>query len=159
MCAKAASNCCFLFHCAGAHRVALQIALVRPIDNPKSEGCNLQRLLADLNVITGVTLGRLFVVSALALTCLLGGALSISSAAAEACKELSTVAVTGVILFAHLTEEGWSILADNVAPCEVRELIGRGPLPAGCEFGKSLQATGSISAGGANMQVQTITCS
>jgi len=109
--------------------------------------------------MTGVTLGRLLVVPALALTCLAGGGPLISSAAAEACKELSTVTITGVILFAHLTEEGWSILADNVAPCEVRELIGRGPLPTGCEFSKSLQATGSISAGGANMEVQSITCS
>jgi hypothetical protein len=103
-------------------------------------------------------MSRLLVVLTIAFA-FAAGVLSASSAAAEICKEASSVTVTGVILFAHLTEDGWSILADNVTPCEVRELMGRGPLPAGCEFNKSLQATGSISAGSVNMEVQTITCS
>jgi hypothetical protein len=106
-------------------------------------------------------MGRSLVVPAIALTFAVGVILSslTSSPAAEACKESSTVTVTGVILFAHLTEGGWSILVDNVAPCEVRELTGRGPLPSTCEFNKTLEATGSISAGSVNMEVQTITCS
>jgi hypothetical protein len=99
---------------------------------------------------------RLLVVSATALAIL---SAPTQSKAAEACKASATVTVTGVILFAHLTDDGWSILADNVTPCDVSDLVGRGTLPPDCIFSKTLQATGVISADSAKLNVQTIACS